>query len=72
MENKESIEISESALVHCPLADFKLRRVKDCPACPKFGGLEDRFPDAPYAFGTRYLLLCFGAPVKRLIETLDA
>jgi len=68
----ETVEIPEKILVACPLVDFEVRRLAGCATCPKFGGLADNYPDPGNAvpFHRRYILKCFGAPVKRMLHTL--
>jgi len=66
----ETVELPPSALVECPLVGFNLRPLARCPECPKFGGLEDRFPNGKMAFQHRYVLRCFGEPVKRAIRVV--
>jgi len=67
-----SLEIPGHAVVQCPIVEFKVRRLALCASCPKFGGLEDLYPDPKNAvpFERRYLLKCFGAPVKRTVHAL--
>lgn len=66
----ELVEIPEEAVLNCPLAGFRLAPVSRCLDCKCFGGLEDRFPGSPLGFGDRYLVKCFGAPVKRQAQLL--
>lgn len=62
----DTIDVPETALVQCPLAGFDLRPVAACLDCPKFAGLEDRFPGMEkMAFAKRYTVKCYGEPVKR-------
>lgn len=67
----ELVEIPEEAVLNCPLKGFRLAPVSRCVDCGCFGGLEDRFPGAPVGFQDRYLVKCFGAPVKRQPQLLS-
>lgn len=66
----KTVEIPAGTFVECPLVRFDMRPLSDCPKCPKFGGLEDRFPESKTPFHRRYLLRCFGEPVKRVIRAV--
>lgn len=67
----QEVDVPAAALVECPLVQFNLRPVAKCTECPKFDGLEDRFPGmAKLEFQKRYLLRCFGEPVKRQMRML--
>lgn len=69
----QEVEIPATAVVHCPLVDFKLRQVAKCMDCPKFGGaLQDRFPGAAHlSFTQRYAVPCFDKPVSRQMTELE-
>lgn len=69
-ETEEQLEIPDSALVQCPLVGFDMRPVSACATCPKFAGLEDRFPGGPHPFHKRYTVKCLGEPVRRGIVNL--
>jgi hypothetical protein len=61
-----SIQIPDEAVIQCPIAAFNLVPVANCIACPKCGGLEDRFPGSDQMDPTkRYTVRCFGEPMKR-------
>lgn len=64
------VAIPHTAVVGCPLKGFDLVRVTSCTKCPKFGGMEDRFPGAPVPFAKRFTVQCFGAPVTRPVQTI--
>lgn len=64
------IDIPTTALVHCPLTDFKLRPVHACTACEHFGGLVDRFPGGPHSFVVRYRIACKARPTLREMQEL--
>lgn len=68
----KSVEIPAGTFVECPLVRFDMVPLSGCPNCPKFGGLEDRFPspEGKTPFHRRYLLRCFGEPVKRQIRAV--
>ena len=67
----EQIEIPPRAVIACPLVGFELRLVADCATCKHFGGLEDRFPGAPFPFHRRYTVICSGEPAKRQVTLLS-
>lgn len=69
-EAEELVEIPDGAVVSCPIKEYSLVPVSRCVDCKLFGGLEDRFPNGPQAFVVRYIHKCFGAPVKRTMQTL--
>ncbi len=55
----DMLEIPPNVLVGCPLTHPRLARVENCPACPHFVGLADRFGDgSPHPFAVRYMLTC--------------
>lgn len=67
----DEVQVPEGALIECPLVRFDLRPASCCAACPKFAGLEDRFPGMEkLPFHKRYLILCLGEPVKRQVRSL--
>jgi hypothetical protein len=71
-----TIDIPDSVVVRCPMADFKLRRTAlRCPECPHFHGFADRFPESKaMPAAKRYLVLC-GEPIpakRELFELEDA
>lgn len=66
-EQQTTIDVPDNVYVHCPLASFKLRAVRECEPCPHFKGLADRAPTIP-DFGARFMVLCIGDPVKRMIQ----
>ena len=70
--SEETVEVPAHVVVQCPLVEFKVRRASHCATCPKFGGLEDHYPDPGNAvpFEKRYVLKCFGAPVKRMLHAI--
>lgn len=70
LQREELVEIPDEAVLNCPLAGFRLAPVSRCVDCGCFGGLEDRFPKSDKPFEERYLVKCFGAPVKRPAQLL--
>lgn len=69
----DSVEVPAQAMIQCPLVRFELRPVADCADCPKFAGLEDRFPGAnKMTFQQRYVVKCSGEPVKRTVLMIAA
>ncbi len=68
--DEETIEVPDNAVIACPLVAFEFRKVVDCHACPKCGGLEDLYPGSKFDFGKRYRVRCFGEPVKRPVAML--
>jgi hypothetical protein len=67
---EDTVEVPDEVLVACPLAAFAMTRVSKCPDCKVFGGLEDRFPGGKMEFHRRYLLKCFGEPMRRTMVVL--
>lgn len=69
---EDTIEIPESALIACPLVQFRLRKVGDyCPKCEHFRGLADRFPGSNHRFAMRYAVLCQGKIEPRAMQELE-
>ena len=68
----EEIEIPEGVRVRCPLVEFRLRKVGECPGCRHFRGLTDRFPGGKHAFAVRYSVLCAAEPAKRELFEIEA
>lgn len=69
-EEKQQVDIPPTALVHCPLVDFKLRSVRKCVECEHFDGLHDRFPGGTHAFVVGFRVGCKARPVLReMVET---
>ena len=53
------LHIPPNVLVPCPIAHPLMTRVDQCPVCPHFVGLADRFgDDSKHPFGVRYMLRC--------------
>lgn len=67
---EELLEIPDKALVACPLVQFALQSVAECPDCKFFVGLEDRFPGSQIEFAKRYTVKCLGEPVRRPVMML--
>lgn len=68
------VDVPESMRVHCPLADFKLRKVTHCLECPHLAGgaLADRFPGADHMPITqRYAVPCSARPTLRQMTEVE-
>ncbi|HBH37691.1 MAG TPA: hypothetical protein DDX06_04825 [Curvibacter sp.] len=69
-----SVEVPESMRVHCPLVDFKLRKVTQCLECPHLvgGTLADRFPGANHMpVVQRYAVPCSARPTLRQMTEVE-
>lgn len=71
-QEEELLELPRNVLVACPLAHPRATRMDQCPACPNFRGLEDRFgPGSVAPFATRYLLKCAAPRKLTLTEFIE-
>lgn len=69
---EKQLEIPETVRVRCPLVEFKLRCVGQCPKCEHFRGLVDRFPNSKHPFAVRYGVLCAAEPTRRELFEIEA